>query len=85
LEKCDETENNSDRRGVHHHHVVGVDRYLLFDGGSMTQAQQVFEAIMATKGHNQFEMSAKGKYLVPALQLRWVYFQLGWEMKGVTA
>jgi hypothetical protein len=51
----------------------------------MTQAQQVFEAIMATKGHNDFAMSAKGKYTTPSLQLRWVYFQLGWEMKGVTA
>jgi hypothetical protein len=51
----------------------------------MTKAQQVFEAIMATKGHDNFAMSAKGKYLVPALQLRWSYFQLGWEMREVTA
>jgi hypothetical protein len=51
----------------------------------MTKAQQVFEAIMATKGHSEFAMSAKGKYLVPALQMRWVYFQLGWEMAKVTA
>jgi hypothetical protein len=50
----------------------------------MTKAQQVFEAIMATKGHDNFAMSAKGKYLVPALQLRWSYFQLGWEMREVT-
>jgi hypothetical protein len=51
----------------------------------MTRAQQVFEAIMATKGHSDFTMSAKGKYLVPALQTRWAYFQLGWEMREVTA
>lgn len=51
----------------------------------MSKAQQVFEAIMATKGHSEFAMSAKGKYLVPALQMRWVYFQLGWEMAKVTA
>lgn len=51
----------------------------------MTQAQKMFEAIMRTKGHDDFEMNMKGKYLVPAMQLRWVYFQLGWEMKGVTA
>jgi hypothetical protein len=51
----------------------------------MSKSQQVFEAIMATKGHDNFAMSAKGKYLVPALQLRWSYFQLGWEMREVTA
>lgn len=51
----------------------------------MTQAQQVFEAIMATKGHSEFAMSAKGKYLVPALQMRWSYFLMGWEMAKVTA
>jgi hypothetical protein len=51
----------------------------------MSKAQQVFEAIMATKGHSEFAMSAKGKYLVPALQLRWSYFLMGWEMRGVTS
>jgi hypothetical protein len=51
----------------------------------MSKAQQVFEAIMAAKGHNEFAMSAKGKYLVPSLQMRWAYFQLGWEMREVTA
>ena len=51
----------------------------------MTHCQKVFEAIMATKGHSDFTMSAKGKYLVPALQMRWSYFQLGWEMREVTA
>ena len=51
----------------------------------MTKAQQVFEAIMAAKGHDDFSMSAKGKYLVPSLQMRWAYFQLGWEMREVTA
>jgi hypothetical protein len=51
----------------------------------MTHCQKVFEAIMRTKGHDDFEMNTKGKYLVPALQTRWSYFQLGWEMKEVTA
>lgn len=49
----------------------------------MSKAQQVFEAIMATKGHNDFAMSATGKYLVASLQMRWTYFQLGWEMREV--
>lgn len=48
----------------------------------MTQAQKVFEAIMRTKGHVDFNMH-NGKYSVPSLQMRWVYFQLGWEMSGV--
>jgi len=51
----------------------------------MSKAQQVFEAIMRTKGHEDFEMNAKGRYLVPALQTHWSYFQLGWEMREVTA
>ena len=50
----------------------------------MTHAQRVFEAIMRVKGHTDFTMSAKGKYTVPALQTRWAYFQMGWEMKEVT-
>ena len=51
----------------------------------MTHCQKVFEAIMRTKGHEDFEMNATGRYIVPALQTRWSYFQLGWEMKEVTA
>ena len=48
----------------------------------MTKAQQVFEAIMAAKGHDDFAMSATGKYLNPGLQVRWPMFLLGWEMRG---
>jgi hypothetical protein len=51
----------------------------------MSKAQQVFEALMRSKGHTDFYQSKTGKYLVPALQMRWVYFQLGWSMKEVTA
>ena len=40
---------------------------------------------MSTKGHTDFSMSETGKYTVPALQMRWAYFQLGWSMKEVTA
>jgi hypothetical protein len=49
----------------------------------MTQAQRVFEAIMRTKGHTDFDQS-KGRYTNQGLQTRWSYFQLGWEMKAVT-
>jgi hypothetical protein len=54
-------------------------------GEHMSKAQQVFEALMRSKGHTDFNMNATGKYSAPALQMRWSYFQLGWEMKGVTA
>ena len=51
----------------------------------MTQAQQVFEAIMRAKGHTDLTMNKTGKYTTPSLQVRWIYYQLGWEMRGVTA
>jgi hypothetical protein len=51
----------------------------------MSKAQQVFEALMRSKGHTDFNMNATGKYSVPALQMRWSYFLMGWEMKGVTS
>jgi hypothetical protein len=50
----------------------------------MTQAQVIFEALMRSKGHTDFNMNVNGKYSVPSLQTRWSYFQLGWEMKAVT-
>jgi hypothetical protein len=50
----------------------------------MSKAQQVFEAIMRVKGHTDFNMK-NSKYLVGGLQTRWVYFQMGWEMREVTA
>jgi hypothetical protein len=46
----------------------------------MTKAQTVFEATMRVKRHADLTMTATGKYTVPQLQTRWVYFQLGWEM-----
>lgn len=50
----------------------------------MSQAQKVFEAIMRTKGHNDFSQT-KGRYNNPGLQTRWSYFHLGWEMVQVSA
>jgi hypothetical protein len=51
----------------------------------MSKAQRMFESIMRTKGHNEFEMNSTGKYVNGALQTRWLYFQLGWEMREVTS
>lgn len=49
----------------------------------MTQTQKVFEAIMRAKGHTDFTIT-KNKYSNPSMQVRWSYFQLGWEMREVT-
>jgi hypothetical protein len=48
----------------------------------MTKAQQVFEAMMRSKGHTDLSKT-KDRYNVPTLQTRWNYFLLGWEMRGV--
>jgi hypothetical protein len=54
-------------------------------GWGVSKAQTVFEALMRSKGHTDFNMNATGKYSVPSLQMRWSYFQLGWEMAKVSA
>jgi len=48
----------------------------------MTKAQQVFEAMMRSKGYTDFNQ-VKGKYTNPSVVVRWNYFLLGWEMRGV--
>lgn len=48
----------------------------------MTQAQKVFEAMMVAKGYTDLTQ-VKGRYIVPAIQTRWNYFILGWELRGV--
>ena len=50
----------------------------------MSKAQTVFEALMRGKGHSDFSQE-NGRYNNPNLQTRWNYFQMGWEMRGVTA
>lgn len=50
----------------------------------MTEAQRVFEAIQRSKGQTDFTKSLTGKYINQAIQVRWNYFQLGWEMAKVT-
>lgn len=50
----------------------------------MTHAQKMFEAIQRSKGHTDFTMGENGKYSVPSMQVRWNYFQLGWEMAMVS-
>ena len=46
----------------------------------MSKRQQVFEAVMRVKGHTDFTVNKTGRYTNNALQVRWSYFQMGWEM-----
>ena len=50
----------------------------------MTQAQKIFLALMRSKGYtdNDIKMD-KGRYVNQAMQTRWNYFRLGWEMRGI--
>jgi hypothetical protein len=48
-----------------------------------TNPQSAFEAIMRIDGHTNFAMS-KGKYLNASLQMRWRWFQTGWELRGIS-
>ena len=49
----------------------------------MTQAQQIFEAMMRAKGHDDFAKTKTGRYVVMNMQSRWLYFRSGWEMAKV--
>ena len=49
----------------------------------MSQAQTAFEAIMRIDGHKEFNM-VKGRYTNASLQIRWRWFQTGWELRGLT-
>lgn len=49
------------------------------------KAQRVFEAIQLSKGQTDFSKTPHGKYVIPAIQVRWNYFKLGWEMAKVAA
>ena len=48
----------------------------------MTQAQKVFEAMMVAKGYTDFTQ-VKGKYINPSVVVRWNYFLMGWQLRGV--
>lgn len=49
------------------------------------KAEKMFLALMRSKGFTDedFKMN-KGRYVNQAMQGRWLYFRLGWEMKGTT-
>ena len=48
----------------------------------MSKSQQVFEAMMVAKGYTDLTQ-VKGRYTSPAIQTRWNYFILGWQLRGV--
>jgi hypothetical protein len=51
----------------------------------MTKTQKIFEAVMRSKGHTDLSKTATGKYTVPSVQVRWAYFNMGWQMCEVAA
>lgn len=48
----------------------------------MSQAQQTFEAFMRTSGFDDFTMK-NGRYTAANIQVRWKFFQLGWNMANI--
>jgi len=48
----------------------------------MTEAQKAFEAIMRSNGKTNFAKTKTYKYVDAALQTRWRYFHMGWELRG---
>jgi hypothetical protein len=48
----------------------------------MNEAQKTFEAFMRSNGKTDFTKNEKGRYADAAMQTRWRYFQMGWELRG---
>lgn len=48
----------------------------------MSEAQKTFEAFMRSNGKKDFTKSDKGRYKDEAMQTRWRYFNMGWELRG---
>lgn len=48
----------------------------------MNQAQTAFEALMRIEGKSELIFKS-GKYLSPTVQIRWRWFQTGWELRGL--
>jgi hypothetical protein len=50
----------------------------------VNKMQQVFEALMSSKGYTDFSMNKK-RYTSASMQVRWSYFQMGWSMREITS
>jgi len=48
----------------------------------MIKAQQVFEAMMVARGYSDFT-KVKDRYTNTSIQTRWIYFLMGWQLRGV--
>lgn len=48
----------------------------------MSEAQRTFEAFMRSNNKTDFSKNEKGRYADAAMQTRWRYFQMGWELRG---
>ena len=51
--------------------------------GKHMRPEKIFHAVMRSRGYtdDDFKME-KNRYANPAMQSRWNYFLLGWEMRG---
>lgn len=47
------------------------------------KAREVFEALMRGNGYDNLDRNESGHYVVAGLNVRWKFFLLGWEMRGV--
>lgn len=45
--------------------------------------KEIFESLMRVKGYTDFTIK-NNRYANSNLQTRWQYFQLGWEMRGIS-
>ena len=46
-----------------------------------TQIKKAFEAMMRGNGYDENDLMFEGKtYVKPAIQIRWRFFLMGWEM-----
>lgn len=49
----------------------------------MSKAQIAFEAMMRVGGNDKLTFK-NGKYINPTTQIRWRWFQTGWELRGLS-
>lgn len=57
-------------------------RTKLFESEIMNEARQAFESYMATKGRNISDDWNGKRYTNININTKWIYFLVGWTMKG---
>jgi len=57
-------------------------RDQLFESKLMNEVRQAFESYMATKGKNISDLWNGNRYTNININTKWIYFLMGWTMKG---